>query len=366
MFCIECGREVDRDDELIGGVCVQCFLEHNPIVRLPPVLDLVRCPRCGAVKVRGGWRPAPRPTAGRRGRGGAEMDEDEDVRGAVSSAVEGALEAIEGARVNSVALRVLQEDRAAFVVDVQAMVQVGAQEVPQELATRVRLRPEACDVCSRRAGNYFEAIVQFRGARSRGATDRDLATARKVAEDEAARLEAASREAHIVKVEEPRGGLDFYLSTQSAGSQVARALAARFGASVSMSTSQGGRKDGRDLVRTTHIVRMPDRRSGDYVLFEGELVRVLSATDRDALVTPAPGGGRRRTVSHGDRDALVLVGTEEDVEDAVIVSRSAGEVQVLDPSTMRTVELVLPKGFDLGGRETVGVLRHEGRLLLAR
>ena len=366
MFCIECGREVERDDELIGGLCVQCFLEHNPIVRLPPVVDLVRCPRCGAIKVRGGWRAPAQPQTGRTGRGASAKDVDEDVRSAVSSAVEGSLEAIEGARVTSVAIRVLQEDRLAFVADVQAMVEVGAQEVPLELTTKVRLRPEACDVCSRRAGNYFEAIVQFRGARSRGATDRDLATARKIAEDEAARLEEASREAHLVKVEEPRGGLDFYLSTQSAGSQVARALAARFGASVSISTSQGGRKDGRDLVRTTHIVRMPDLRSGDYVLFEGELVRVLSATDRDALVTPAPAGGRRRTLSHGDRDALVLVGTEEDVEDAVVVSASAGEVQVLDPSTMRTVEFVLPKGFGLGGRETVGVLRHDDRLLLAR
>jgi len=370
MFCVECGREVGSDDELIGGLCVQCFLERTPIVRLPPIVDLVRCPRCGAVKVRGGWRSAPQAQTRRGGRRADARDEapdaDAGLDSAVSAAVEGALEAIEGASVRSVALRVLQEDRLAFVVDVEAEAEVGAQRVRLELSTRVRLRPEACDVCSRRAGNYFEAIVQFRGARSRGATDRDLATARKVAEEEAERLEGASREAHLVKVEEPRGGLDFYMSTQSAGSQVARALAARFGASVSSSTSQGGRKDGRDLVRTTHIVRMPDLRSGDYVLFEGDLVRVLSATDKDALVTPAPGGGRRRTLSHDDRGALVLVGTEEDVEDAVVVSVSPGEVQVLDPATMRTVELSLPKGFDLKGRDTVGVLRREGRLLLAR
>lgn len=366
MFCIECGREVERDDELIGGVCVPCFLEHNPIVRLPPVVDLVRCPRCGAVKVRGGWRSAPKAGEGRKGRPDEGRDDGEQLRSAVSAAVEGAIEAIEEARVSSVALRVLQEDRLTFIVDVQAELEVGAQRARQELSTKVRLHLEACDVCSRRAGNYFEAIVQFRGARSRPATDRDLETARRVATEEATRLEEASREAHMVKVEEPRGGLDFYLSTQSAGSQIARALAARFGASLSSSTSQGGRKDGRDLVRTTLIVRMPDLRSGDYVLFEGDLMRVLSATDKDALVTSAPGGGRRRTLSHADRTALVRVGTEDDLEDAVVVSASAGEVLVLDPATLRTLELVLPKGFDLTGRETVGVLRHDGRVLLAR
>jgi nonsense-mediated mRNA decay protein 3 len=215
-------------------------------------------------------------------------------------------------------------------------------------------------------GSYYEAIVQFRGAKSRSATEADLAEARGLAEGEGARLEAASREAHISKVEELKGGLDFYVSTQSAGAQLARVLASRFGAAISTTTTLAGRKEGRDLLRTTHLVRMPDIRPGDYVLFDGELHRVQSSTDKDALLAPVPGEGRRRTVSRSDREGLVLVGVESDVVEAVVVSSSPGEVQLLDPKTMRTVEIRTPPGFTFEGRETLGVLRREGRLMIAR
>ena len=54
------------------------------------------------------------------------------------------------------------------------------------------------------------------------------------------------------------------------------------------------------------------------------------------------------------------------VVEAVVVSSSPGEVQLLDPQTMRTVDLRTPPGFKLEGRETLGVLKREGRLMIAR
>jgi nonsense-mediated mRNA decay protein 3 len=368
MFCVECGREVDSEKALVGGLCLECLAERAPLVRLPPVLDLVRCPTCGAVRDRGTWHlPGASKGRGRSNDGPEGDDEDARLRTAVSELAEGELEVMDEGRLVSVGLRVLQEDRNVFVVDVQADVAIAGGTVGQEASTRVRVRREACDVCSRRSGNYYEAIVQFRGARERPASERDLDEAVALAREESARMEAASRDAYVVKVERPRkGGLDLYMSTQSAGAQLARALATRFGASVSVSTTLVGRKLGKDVLRATHIVRLPDLRSGDYVLFDGELMRVLSATEKDALLEPAVGMGRRRKVSHTDRTSLELVGPRDAVEEAVVVSSSPDEVQVLDPVTLQTVELRLPKGCAVTGRETVGVLRHEDRLLLAR
>jgi nonsense-mediated mRNA decay protein 3 len=386
MFCVECGREVGDEVALVGGLCLECFLERNPLLKVPEVVDLVRCPHCGAMKAKGGWRepadPAGGPKGHRKGRSrkarrdaaagaAAAVDDDgaaeaEAMRLAVTGAVEDAMELIEGASLQSLAFDVVQEDRRSFIVRVKAELSMCGESVTQDLDTHVRLRPEACPVCSRRMGSYYEAIVQFRGARSRSATEADLASARGLAEGEGARLEAASREAHIVKVEELKGGLDFYVSTQSAGSQLARTLASRFGASISSTTTLAGRKEGRDLLRTTHLVRMPDIRPGDYVLYDGELHRVQSSTDKEALLVPVPGEGRRRTVSRSDREGLVLVGVESDVTQAVVVSSSAGEVQLLDPESFKTVELRTPPGFSPGGRETLGVVRHEGRLMIAR
>ena len=385
MFCVECGREVDDEGSLVGGLCLGCFLERNPLLKVPEVVDLVRCPHCGAMKAKGGWREPSGQAGGPKGRGKgrsrrarrdaaaetAAADDDgvaeaEAMRLAVTGAVEETMELIEGASIRSLAFNVVQEDRRSFLVGINAELEMCGEPLAQDLDTHVRLRPEACPVCSRRMGSYYEAIVQFRGARTRPAAEADLAAARGLAEGEGARLEAASREAHIVKVQELKGGLDFYVSTQSAGAQLARVLASRFGAAISSTTTLAGRKEGRDLLRTTHLVRMPDIRPGDYVLYDGELHRVLSSTDKEALLAPVPGEGRRRTVSRSDREGLVLVGVESDVVEAVVVSSSPGEVQLLDPKTMRTVDLRTPPGFRLGGRETLGVLRHEGRLMIAR
>jgi len=401
MFCVECGREVGDEGTIVGGLCLACFLERNPLLKVREVVDLIRCPHCGAMKARGGWRDPAGPAAPkghRRGRsrkggrgaaprgdggggGGGRSDgrsdgrsgddddeaaEAESMRLAVTGAVEETIEVIDGASLESLAFDVVQEDRRSFVVTVKAELSMSGEAVTQDLETHVRLRPESCPVCSRRMGSYYEAIVQFRGAKSRPATEANLAEAHALAEGEGARLEAASRESHIVKVEELKGGFDFYVSTQSAGSKLARALASRFGASISSSTSLVGRKEGRDLLRTTHIVRMPDIRQGDYVLFDGELHRVQSSTEKEALLAPVPGEGKRRTVSRSDREGLVLVGVESDVTEAVVVSSSQGEVQLLDPESFKTVELRTPPGFSPEGRETLGVLRHEGRLMIAR
>jgi len=409
MFCVECGREVGDEGTIVGGLCLACFLERNPLLKVREVVDLVRCPHCGAMKARGGWKDPKGPAAprGQRrgrsrkgGRGGAaprgdggdgrsdgridgridgrsdgggggdggadEAAEAGSMRLAVTGAVEETIEVIDGASLVSLAFDVIQEDRRSFVVTVKAELSMSGEAVTQDLETHVRLRPESCPVCSRRMGSYYEAIVQFRGAKSRPATEADLAVAHALAEGEGARLEAASRESHIAKVEELKGGFDIYVSTQSAGSKLARVLASRFGASISTTTTLAGRKEGRDLLRTTHLVRMPDIRQGDYVLFDGELHRVQSSTEKEALLAPVPGEGKRRTVSRSDREGLVLVGVESDVTEAVVVSSSKGEVQLLDPESFKTVELRTPPGFSPEGRETLGVLRREGRLMIAR
>ncbi len=344
---------MDDEDDLRGGLCVDCFVLRNPVIRVPEVVDLVRCPTCGAVHGRGGWS-----TSG----DGAGPDDEEALRHDVANAVEGAAEVVEGGRVRSMDLGVRQEARAVFSVDLSAEVEVMGQLVGAQATTRVRVRGELCPVCSRRSGQYYEALVQFRGAPERPATERELERARNYVLEELERLSATSRDVFLVKEERMHGGLDFYISTQAAAAQIARGLVSMFSASSGSSTTMAGRKDGRDVVRVTHAVRLPELRRGDYALLGNQILRVLSATPKEATVEPAGGTGRRRHLTRGDRTSLVLVGDRDSPEEAVVVSSSDGEAQVLDPVTMRTVVLLVPEGYDLKGRETVRVVRSEDQL----
>ena len=57
------------------------------------------------------------------------------------------------------------------------------------------------------------------------------------------------------------------------------------------------------------------------------------------------------------------IGGEDLIEEAVIVSETENEVQILDPSTYRTVELVKPSGFECQG-DSVNIIRVDDELYL--
>jgi nonsense-mediated mRNA decay protein 3 len=354
-FCVECGKDADTDDQLKDGLCLDCFLDRNPPIELPEVIDIVRCPTCGSVRRKGGWTNVA----------GVDMeDADAAMRGDVSDAIEEALAVVDGGSLRSLDLEIHPESRSAFSVEVLAEVSLMGQVVHAPASTRVRLHGEQCPVCSRVAGGAFEAVIQFRGTKDRPASSEELELAHEHVASEVDRLAAIAREVSLVKVEKIHGGLDFYLSTQAAGASIAKGLASRFNASTSSTSTTVGRKDGRDTLRITHLVRMPELRRGDLVLLRGEALRVLSASRKEVTVEPAAGEGRRRHLSRGDLDLLELLGEGGSYEDAVVVSHTGAEVQVLDPVTLRTIELPLPKGFELEGRETVKVVRREDRLYL--
>jgi nonsense-mediated mRNA decay protein 3 len=354
VFCVECGKDVETDDELRGGICVDCFLERNPAIQVPNVVDLVRCPTCGSSQGRGGWSSPSE----------AEGDADEVLQQDVGDAAEAAVGVVDGGMVRSMDMIIRREAKSAFFVTIEAEVGLMDQVVTAGGSTRVRVRGELCPVCSRRAGQYYEALIQMRGTGKRPATDSELERGRRYVLSEIDRLAAGSRDVYLVKEERMHGGMDFYISTQPAAAQISRGLAGIFSATVSSSTKLTGRKDGKDVVRVTHAVRLPELRRGDYVLLKGTLYRVLSASVKDATVDVAAGEGKRRHLARGDRQDLELVGDTDHPEEAVLVSSTGAEVQVLDPLSMRTVDLPLPKGYDLEGRETVRVVRADDQLYL--
>ena len=118
------------------------------------------------------------------------------------------------------------------------------------------------------------------------------------------------------------------------------------------------------MVRVTHAVRLPDLRRGDYVLHRGAMLRVVSASTKEATVDPGAGTGRRRHVSRGELQEIQFVGDRDSPEEAVVVSTTGAEAQVLDPRSMRTVDLAVPEGFAMEGREIVMVVRVEDQLYI--
>jgi len=287
------------------------------------------------------------------------MDQD-----AATNTVEDALQVVDGGLVRSMQIRAHPETPSIYRIDVDAEVAFMGQVVPAQASTSVRIKGEMCQPCSRRAGMYYEAVIQLRGTKDRPATSDELDRARTFVSDEINRLGAQSRKVALIRIEDLHGGLDFYLTSNSAASQVAKSLCGMYNASSSTSTTMAGRRDGKEIVRVTHLVRMPELRRGDYVMLRDQMLRVVAARPKTVAVEVAGGVGKRRQLGRAEQQQLKFVGDAASAEEAVLVSATDKEIQVLDPVTLATVDVKLPEGYEVVGRETVLVVRTGDTLFL--
>lgn len=339
MFCVRCGREGPTYESL----CADCFLRLNRFTSAPEHVDLPECAHCGEYLIEGKWLTFP-------------AVEDAAEQAAVRSIVIG-----KGARLERAEVAVRREDGKNFAVHIDAELLYADLKAREEQDTTVRVKGAVCQRCSKMKGSYYESILQVR---SRG---------RKLDEDEKeailgeveSRVEAAarrSRDAFISKVEEVHGGLDVYLSSNMLGKSLSRELADEYGAEVKESSSLLGQKDGKEVFRVTYLVRLPSYRIGD----------VIVTADRPYLICRIGSKGTRlvdlqthdqMNVHNVDLREATVVGSSKDALDAVVLTETDKEIQMMDPRNFKPVEVKKAAAFRRRG-DTVKVFLYGGELLL--
>jgi nonsense-mediated mRNA decay protein 3 len=337
--CPTCGREVA---ELIDGACADCTSQRLVALKLPEVIDAVECAHCHRLSSGSSWRTTTH-------------DPDQRLEEIVRELIE-----LDG-RLTHVALGVQPhwEDKKNATATVTLDAQLQGVPLHRESTARLRYKTGACVDCSREMGGYFEAIIQIRGA-----TGSDLSIHLPDIEHWLfTRIQALKAEdrpnAFVTKVERSKHGHDYYMGNHELARQLSTELAERYGAETDESTSLVTRKDGRDVFRWTHLVRLPPYAKGDFLLVQGVPTKLL--------------GFDRRTLHLLDLDRRVkvrrelyrvqpvkVIGRLRDQLDAIVVSRGSAHVQVMDPVSFKTLDIeaaIVP-----AGRETVPVFRHEETL----
>ncbi|NOR49010.1 MAG: NMD protein affecting ribosome stability and mRNA decay, partial [Methanosarcinaceae archaeon] len=139
--CPKCGKETEK---LYDNVCKDCFFENIVLAELPLVLHAKTCQKCGARFHRGKW---------------VNMSNVENI---VIQTVEDALSVHNLAE--NIEIYVEPRQLTPYMYRVRAEVDAFVKDEPvhQELNAEVRIVREACDMCSRISGGYFEGIMQIR------------------------------------------------------------------------------------------------------------------------------------------------------------------------------------------------------------
>lgn len=342
MFCVRCGKEAP----LTEALCAECFLATQTLATVPGIVRVEICAGCGA-RHRGGSWSGPRS--------GEAVSIEECVR--------------EGVEVDrrvgkgwTVRLEGGEHDPTNFEYDV--IVAGKASGVPFEVRAPVvvHLQRSTCTRCGRRSGGYYESILQVRAeGRLIDHDERDLAA--RIIDRGLKNLEASGDlDSFLVRAEEVKGGWDFYLGTVHAGRTLAKALQNELGATLRESPKLVGRdKTGNDIYRVTILARLPPARIGGFVAEDERLYAVMAVGPKTTTLTDLQ-DHRRLVRERSDLDTMHVLEPGEAME-AVVVSESPRELQLLDPGSMRTVEVVRPVGFPTG-KPSVRVVRWNDRLWL--
>ncbi len=337
-FCVKCGEE---GVETVDGLCIRCFLDGRKLVVMPHHVDLIRCANCNEFMVADQWV--------------RKNQDDAIIDIALSTA-----KLIPEARLISVGPMVERQDERTFVVHAQFDLDVGGIRVSDESSVIVRLKNGVCKRCSRQLGSYYESILQLRSG------DMNLPV---VLWDEVVRWVSRTvddyaknnRDLFITKIQKAIGGIDFYLSSTSMGKSLTKDLADRYGAEVKESSSLVGQtSDGQEMYRVTFLVRLPAYHVGDILHYNDKPYKLISVNKSGGRIMDLS-TFRDMPIKRSELSDIRIMFKGSELSDAVVVSRSGDEIQVLHPRTYSTVDLRIPKGAEIG--ESVKVIEVEEELL---
>ncbi|MGP8320593.1 MAG: 60S ribosomal export protein NMD3 [Methanosarcinaceae archaeon] len=335
-LCPKCGKETEN---LYDNVCKDCFFENIRLAELPLVLHAKTCTRCGARFNRGKWLNA----------GNAEDIVIQDVEDALS------------VHILAENINIYVEPRKLtpymYRVRVEIDATVKGEPVHQELNTEVRIVREACDMCSRISGGYFEGIVQIR-ATNRVPNDDEKKRCIDIANNVVRKMqEKSDRLAFITDSLDLKDGVDLYIGSNNSGRHICRAIIMEMGGSFSESPTLFGQKDGKNIYRITFSMRLPEFMKDDIIHLKDKIIMIKSSGKRIIGIDLSTGSrftataneikGATRITSKGDAVMTVLVALEDDA------------IMVLDPDTYKTVTIKKPVAFTAQAGSEIPVIKTD-------
>lgn len=333
-FCVECGKETE---DLVNGLCIECFLRDRQLVSLPEHLNLQICSNCGRYPWHGSWIHA-------------------DVQDMAVKLARENLKPIKEARVVATEGSAYFQDDYNLCVTLKCRVAVSDFETDAAATTVVRVKNTVCQICSRRLGNYYESILQIRAPGRERTLDPELQdevlakVERKV--DAQGEFDA---NAFITKMEIVPGGVDVYLSQIALGKSISKDLGEEYCAETDEASKLVGQsRDGIEMYRVSYLVRLPEFHVGDVVRHQKGYWLLARVNGTGGRLTSLK-DFRETSVRRKDMPELKVYCKAAELEEATVVSSMPGEIQVMDPRSYATVDLLVPEGADIG--DAVRVVR---------
>jgi nonsense-mediated mRNA decay protein 3 len=330
----------------INGRCRDCFLKTITLAQIPHVIHGVICPMCGSVKKGARW-----------------IEDDNGIEEKIKDVIEQALNYHQDARDIQVSIKLTSSNPSISRGHIQVTAAIEGIKAQTALETEVRVSRETCDICSRKAGGYYEAVIQIR-AEGRFPDEEEQTQVLELMEEIVDRQHhRGDRMAFISDIEILHEGTDVYIGSNATARQICRSAAERFGSKYSESPTLVGRRDGQDIYRVTYSLRLPRFIPGDIINVGGCAVLIRTSGKRTSGLYLESGlEFSENTERLKDPEKI---GDVNDAISAVLISVEKDTVQVLHPVTFRPVTIKKPAHLsNSGGKEIRIVIFNDNMFIL--
>ncbi|OFV67686.1 MAG: NMD protein affecting ribosome stability and mRNA decay [Candidatus Syntrophoarchaeum caldarius] len=333
-FCPNCGADVE---ELIDGVCRNCFTRaFSPIEEIQRV-EIRFCPNCGAHYCHGRW-----------------------VYGDLTTSIrEEILKTVKiSALLDEFELSLDCEIGDAPVGLIPARLHISGricdQPFEKEQDIEVKIIRESCTRCSRIAGGYYEATVQIR-AKDRIPTDEEIDACLRILDDR-----IAHHDSFVTKLRDVKTGVDIYVGDQGAAQDGAKEIIKQFGGKSITSPKLVGKRNGKNIYRLTIVVRLPGLVVGDIAYHMGKIMLITSIAKHAGGIYLEDGTQAGKI----DLSELKFCMKASEAKEAVLLMVYEKEVEILDPETFRAVTIKKPLFLTEGAGEEVRIVKIDDRVFL--
>ena len=345
MFCPECGS---TDKEMVGDICIDCFLKDFQMIEIPERIEVQICSHCNSKLEEGKWSDEFIP-------------EEEIIYRALERNITIADE-VENELIN---LEIDQMKGTLASCYVEVVGEVHGTQIDETHESEVKILKTVCPTCSKIQSGYYETVIQFR-ADSREIKPEEYAKADEIVERTLIKQSKSDKLAYCPQIAKLKEGYDYYIGSFKSGHKVAEALTEEFGGIVKESPRliSEDKSTGKGLYRVWISVRIPEFEIGDFVEYENKIIKV-TGIKKSSVVGVDISTNKKHNIPMKNMEDIKLVKKSSEIETATIISKSPQFLQILDPIDYSALDLNMKEEYDsLNVGEEIELIRIDSNVYL--
>ena len=325
MFCPECGS---TDKEMVGDICIDCFLKEFQMIELPERIEVQICSHCNSKLEEGKWSD--------------EFIPEEEI---IYRALERNIKIADEVENEDINLEIDQIKGTIASCYVEVVGEVHGTQIDEVHETEVKLLKTVCPTCSKVQSGYYETVIQFR-ADSREIKPQEYKKADEVVERTLIKQSKKDKLAYCPQIAKLKEGYDYYIGSFKTGKKVAEALTEEFGGIIKESPRliSEDKSTGKGLYRIWISVRIPEFEIGDFIEYENKSIQV-SAITKSSVMGQELSNDKKHNIPMKNMEDIELVKKASEIETTTIISKSPSIIQILDPSDYSAVDLEMKEEF---------------------